>query len=234
MMKSTLKTVCTAIALSLTACGGGVNTTLSIGGTVVKSVTNPTYPLASAVSAFLQSSHDYTLKAKAGADVYELTWHSEPGTQELFEGHVASTLEYSNTITKNGERFAGSTLTDYFEVSPFHPYGGINHTLGNYDAASSQQPLPSVALAGQNGFLSNGTRYADGTKARVLATSVTTWSIEDAGATAAWACLNSSISLAGDSGPTTKESVCYKIDASGNAIGFRIELALNGLTLSFQ
>ena len=234
MMKSTLKTVCTAMALSLTACGGGVNTTLSIGGTVVKSVTNPTYPLASAVSAFVQSSHDYTLKAKAGADVYELTWHSAPGTQGLFEGHLASTLEYSNTITKNGEKFAGSTLTDYVDVSPFRPYGGINNTLGNYDVASNQQPLPSVALAGQSGILSNGTRYADSTKARVMATSVTTWSLEDVGATEAWACLNSSISLTGDSSPTTKESVCYKIDTSGNAIGFRVELALNGLTLSFQ
>jgi hypothetical protein len=234
MMKSTLKTVCTAMALSLTACGGGVNTTLSIGGTVVKSVTNPTYPLASAVSAFLQSSRDYTLKAKAGADVYELTWHSEPGTQGLFEGHLASTLDYSNTITKNGEKFAGSTLTDYFEVNPFHPYGGINHTLGNYDVASNQQPLPPVALAGQSGFLSNGIRYADSSKGRVLATSVTTWSLEDIGLSAAWACLKSSIVQAGGNGQTTSESVCYKIDTSGNAIGFRVELTLNDLTLTFQ
>jgi hypothetical protein len=234
MMKSTLKTVCAAMALFLTACGGGINTTLSIGGNVVKSVTNPTYPLASAVGAFLQSRNDYTLKARVGADVYELTWHSEPGAPRLFEGHLASTLEYTNTITKNGERIASSTLTDYFDVSPFRPYGGINHTLGNYDVSSNQQPLASVTLPGQSGFLSNGTRYADTTKAKVLATSTTTWSLEDAGSTAAWACLNSSITHIGESSPTTSESVCYKIDTSGNSIGFKIELTLNGQKLTFE
>jgi hypothetical protein len=234
MMKSAFKTVCAAMAVSLTACGGGVNTTLSIGGNLTTQVTNPTYPFAAAVSAFVQGTHDYVLKALAGADVYELTWHSGPGTEKVFEGHLASTLDYSNAITKNGASFASSTLTDYFDVNPFCPYGGINTTLGNYDVASSQQPLPSVALPGQSGFLGNGIRYLDSTKSKVLATSVSTWSLEAVGLTGAWACLNSSITRTGDSSPTTKESVCYKIDASGNASGVKIELTINGQTLTFQ
>jgi hypothetical protein len=220
--------------MSLTACGGGVNTTLSIGGNPIANVTNPTYPLASAVSTFLQSTHDYMLNAKFGTDVYELTWHSEPGVQKVFEGHLASTLDYSNTITKNGANFAGSALTDYFDVNPFHPYGGINLTLGNYDVASNQQPLPSAALPGQSGFISNGVRYVDSTKSKISATSISTWSLEAVGTTAAWACLNSSITRAGDGAPTTTESVCYKIDTSGNVIGVKMELALNGQTLAFQ
>jgi hypothetical protein len=232
MMNSSLKTVCAGILVSLTACGGGsVDTTPAIDA---KLTANPTYLLSSAVSAFLQSTHDYTLKAKSGADVYELIWHSEPGAQSMFEGHLASTMDYSNTIKKNGGSFAGSTLTDYFDLSPFSPYGGINHTLGNYDVASSQQPLPSVALAGQSGFISNGVRYVDSTKSKVLATSITTWSLEAIGATAAWACVNSSITHAGESTPTTNESVCYKVDSSGTVQGIKIELTLNGQTLIFQ
>jgi hypothetical protein len=231
MMKSSLKTVCAGIVASLTACGGSVDTTLSIGANLTA---NPTYPLASAVSVFLQSTHDYTLKAKSGADVYELSWHSEPGAQSAFEGHLASTLDYSNSIKKNGGSFAGSTLTDYFDVSPFRPYGGINHTLGNYDVASNQQALPSVALPGQSGFISNGVRFVDSTKSMVLATSITSWSLEAIGTAAAWACVKSSITLTGQSTPSTSESVCYKVDTSGNVLGVKIELTLNGQTLSFQ
>jgi len=111
---------------------------------------------------------------------------------------------------------------------------GINHTLGNYDVASNQQPLPSVALAGQSGLISNGVRYVDSTKSKVLVTSITTWSLEAIGATAAWACVNSSITHAGESTLTTNESVCYKVDSSGNVLGIKIELTLNGQTLIFQ
>ena len=232
MMKSSLKTVCASILVSLTACGGGsVDTTPAIDATLTA---NPTYPLSSAVSAFLQSTHDYTLKAKSGADVYELTWHSQPGAQSVFEGHIASTMDYSNTIKKNGGSFAGSTLTDYFDLSPFSPYGGINHTLGNYDIAANQQPLPSVALPGQNGFISNGVRFVDSTKSKVLATSTTSWSLEAIGTTAAWACVKSLITLNGESAPSTSESVCYQLDTSGNVLGVKIELNLNGQALSFQ
>jgi hypothetical protein len=219
--------------LSLAGCGGGVNTTLSIGGSVVTTVTNPTYPFAAAVSTFLQSTNDYTLNAKLGADTYQLRWHSEPGTPSVFEGHVASTLNYTNIIAKNGSNFAGSALTNYFDVVPFKPFGGINHTLGNYDVASNQQLLPSAALPGQSGFINNGVRYIDSSKSLILATSETSWALDAVGTSNAWACLNSVITQAGSTSVTT-ESVCYKIDTSGNVSAIKIDLTINGQSLNFQ
>jgi hypothetical protein len=219
--------------LSLTGCGGGVNTTLSIGGSVATTVTNPTYPFAAAVSTFLQSTNEYTLMATAGADTYQLKWHSEPGVPSMFEGHFASTLNYTNTITKNGSNFAASALTDYFDVVPFKPFGGINHTLGNYDVASNQQLLPSVALPGQSGFINNGVRYIDSSKSQILAASVTSWTLDAVGTSNAWACLNSAITPAGSASVTT-ESICYKIDTSGNVSAMKIGLTINGQTLNFQ
>jgi len=228
-----LKIAYAVAVLSLAGCGGGINTSLTIGGSVTTTVTNPTYPIAAAVSTFLQSSNDYTLNATLGADTYQLSWHSEPGTPSVFEGHVASTLNYTNTITKNGSSFAGSALTDYFDVVPFKPFGGINRTLGNYDVASNQQVLPSAALPGQSGFVNNGVRYIDSSKSQILATSVTSWVLEAAGASNAWACLNSAITQAGSASVTT-ESVCYKIDTSGNVSAMKIDLTINGQTLNFQ
>lgn len=192
-----------------------------------------TYPFTASISAFLQSTRDYTLNATLGADAYQLKWHSEPGVADSFEGHAASTLKYTNAITKNGSVIAGSALTQYFDVTPFKPFGGINHTLGNYDVASDQQLLPSAALPGQSGFLNNGTRYVDGSKTQAYATSVTRWSLEAAGASTAWACLISTIKQTGSTAMTT-ESVCYKIDASGNVSTMKIDLTLNGQTLNFQ
>lgn len=221
-------------ALSLAGCGGGVNTSLNIGGSLATVVTNPTYPFAAAVSTFLQSKSDYTLKATAGTDSYQLKWHSEPGAPAVFEGHLASTLNYTNAVTKNGTTLAGSALTDYFDTVPFKPVGGINHTLGNYDVASNQQILPAVALPGQSGFVSNGVRFADSSKSRVLANSVASWSLDAAGPSNAWACLNSTVTLAGSATATTTESVCYKIDTSGNVSAMKIDLTLDGQTLNFQ
>ncbi len=234
MMKTALKAVYAGLTLSLAACGGGVNTTLSVGPSVNLSVTNPSFPFASAVSTFLQSKHDYTLNATSGTDVYELSWHSEPGAQKVFGGQLASTLNYTTTITRNGLRIAGSSLTDYFDLIPFRPLGGLNLTLGNVDVASNQQALPSLALPGQSGLLSYGTRFADSTMVSTLASSVTHWSLESAGLLLAWACMNSSITATGAKSPGTGESICYKIDTSGNTQGFKIILSLNGQTLTFE
>lgn len=198
-------------------------------------VTSPTvtYPFAAAVSAFLRSTSDYTLNAALGADAYQLKWHSEPGVPSSFEGHSASTLRYTNAITRNDAIIAGSALTQYFDIEPFKPFGGVNHTLGNLDVAFNQQLLPSTAVPGQSGFLNDGIRYLNSSKAQAYATSVTRWSLEAAGASSAWACLNSAITQAG-SAATTTESVCYKIDVSGNVSAMRIDLTLNGQTLRFQ
>jgi hypothetical protein len=142
-------------------------------------------------------------------------------------------MNYSNLIEMNGTAIAGSSLTDYFDLVPFRPIGGVNHTLGNYDVASGQLVLPTTAVIGQGGAVGNGTRYADASKSKIIATTTTSWSLETAGTALAWACMNVTISYESPGASPGAESICYKIDTSGNVTGVKMSLVLNGQLVSF-
>lgn len=192
------------------------------------------YPLSAAVSGYLRLAHDHKLSASSGTNAYTLTWHSEPGSSAVFEGHASSTMNYANVVEMNGTAIAGASLTDYFDLAPFKPIGGVNRTLGSYEVASGQQLLPTTALIGQSGVLNSATRYSDASKRTPIATTTTNWSLEAAGAGLAWACLNVSISYVSSGIPPGAEAVCYRIDAAGNVNGVRMSLLLNGQHLIFE
>lgn len=192
------------------------------------------FPVAAVVSAYVQTPHDHVLTATSGADTYTLTWHSVAGPAASFEGTAAATMDYTNTITKNGVAVAGASLTDYFALAPFKPLGGQNHTQGSYEVASAQQPLPATAQPGQSGAFGLSTKYTSATKQTVIATGTSTWSLEAESASAAWACINVSIKYANTAQPDGYESVCHKTDVSGALLGVRMTLDLNGLRLTFK
>lgn len=225
--------VCTLLA---TGCGGGIDTSLNlvIGGPTATQPQAQTFPLAAAVSAALQGGHDEHLTAFDGFTQYTLDWHAEPGAQADFEGQRVSTMNYSNRIARNGVEFAGSTLTDYFDLMPFRPVGGVNHTLGTYDVASEQQSLPTTAVVGQSGPISKGARYSDVQKTRLVATSALGWSLYNDGPSTAWACMEVAIRWVDPGHPASTESICYRIDTAGHVSSMRVGTTLDGKWLDFQ
>jgi hypothetical protein len=225
--------VCTLIAAG---CGGGVDTSLNlvIDGPTVTQPQAQTFPLAAAVSATLQGVHAEQLTANDGSTQYTLDGHAEPGPLADFEGQRVSTMNDSNRIARNGVEVAGSTLTGYFDLMPFRPVGGINHTLGTYDVASEQQSLPPTAVGGQRGPVSKGARYSDVQSTRLVATSELGWSLHSEGPSTAWACMDVAIRWVDPSQPAGAESVCYRIDTAGRVSGMRVGVTLDGKWLDFQ
>jgi len=230
-LRTALGSTLLGATLALGACGGGnITTTLSLG------LPEPaaSYPLSAAVSAYLQVPHEHRLSATSGTDQYTLQWHAEPGAATLFEGQLASTLDTTHAIERNGQRIAGATLTDYFQLMPFRPLGGINRSLGSYEVATHQQALPSSARIGQSGSVSDGARYADASRSTLLSTTSLGWSLESAGDRLAWACLTTEIVPVASTAQAGRESICYRLDTTGQVSAVMMRLSLDGRWLTFE
>ena len=82
------------LILVLSACGGG-------GGGSSPAASTPSttqFPLASALSTFAQTSHNYTINAVNAGNTYTLQFGLTPGTPTTFKGLAASTAAETLTI----------------------------------------------------------------------------------------------------------------------------------------
>jgi len=214
----------------LAGCGGGGG-----GGSAPAPTTGATttFPLTSAVSAFSQTSHNYSLTGSSGGNTYGLQFNMTPGTTlQTFEGQLASTMVESLIVKQNGAVVDTETGTSYFQVSPYTAFGYIS-TSGVYEVSSQQQPLPASATVGQSGPLGTIKVYTDSTKTSLAATITEVWSLQADTATTAWGCENGSEVFTNGS-PTIGIATCYKVDTSGNVLALRLTLAINGQSLTFQ
>jgi len=190
-----------------------------------------TFPFASAVSAFMQASHNYNLSGVSGADTYTMQVSFTPGAQQTFEGHLSSTSVMSKIIEKNGVVVGTSSVTEYFDVSPYTSWGTTSN--GSYNVVAEQQPLPTSATVGHSGAVDTITAYTDSTKFSVSAKTTETWSLESDTSTTAWACINSTIIYTNDSSTTTGAK-CFKSDQSGNVSAMKFVVYINGINLTFK
>ena len=191
----------------------------------------PAVPMASAISAWSQTSHDYTLSTTSGNDTYTVQMSFLPGAQDTFEGHVVATMTESAVITKNGIAAETTTGTSYFEGAPYKPWGHIGSD-GTHKVISDQELLPSTATVGQGGLFYRATSYTDATKQSVSSTSVASWSIEPDTDVTAWGCVYQTVVPSGGDEYTVAR--CYKVDSAGNVSALRATLFLNGESLAFR
>ena len=230
------------IALGLCACGGGGgggnssssgNGSNSGNGGSGSGGSSPTsFPLASAFSALSQTNHSYNLSALSGADNYTMEISDTPGTQQLFEGHLSSTLVQLLIMKKNGVVVSTGSSTSYFDVSPFMGWGSISGD-GSYEVTSGQQPLPSSATVGQSGALETDTTYTSSAKILISSYGLVTWSLESDTATSAWACINSTTAFTNNA-PAVSGAQCYRVDQTGNISAMKVTVYDNGKALTFQ
>jgi len=190
----------------------------------------PAVPMASAISAWSQTGHDYTLSTASDTDTYTVQMSFRPGAQTTFEGHLVATVMESAVVIKNGTTAETITGTSYFEVNPYKPWGYIGSD-GSYTVMSDQERLPSSATVGQHGPLYNATSYTSNTKQSLSSTSVASWSIESDTDATAWGCVTRTITASGDEGYTV--SRCYKMDSAGNISALKATFVLDGESLTF-
>lgn len=210
--------------LSLYACGGG-------GGSSNNPPPPPqTYALNSAISAYEQENHNYTLTANNGGNTYTFQLGFTPGSMGSFLGQSAFTGTSSGTLSENGTVISNDIQTDYFLLGPFKPLGNVD-TNGNVWIASNQTALPDNATIGGSGAFDTVTVYSNSTLTIVIGTFTETWTLNAGSGSDAIGCLNTVGTL---NGVSETESVCYTIDANSNIIGLAITLDVNGTVLNFQ
>jgi hypothetical protein len=168
-----------------------------------------------------------------GADTWSISLSVTPASDATFEGTTRKQASQSLTIKKNGATVAAESYSQFFSVSPLVVFGAV-YSDGTYGVVTVHSGnLPTAATVGSSGPLETLTLYSNSSKASVLETEQTTWTIEADTATTAWGCTNSVVRDTGNQ-VTATGAGCFKIDTTGNVLGMRYTISVSGKTLTFQ
>ena len=213
-----------AVSALLVACGGG-------GGGSDSSPT--TYALDTFQSSFGSVPRSFSATAASGADTYTLFISSAPATDAMFEGALRKRATQTLTVRKNGVTIGASTFDSFYQVAPWQAIGAT-YSDGTYAVATTLNPaLPNAAAVGSSGSLGVLTLYTNATKSTVVLRQEATWTLESDTATTAFFCVSTvARNPAGSVVATT--SGCTRYDTSGNPVGIRFTIAVDGLTLTFR
>lgn len=201
-----------AVVLALSACGGGGGGGNGAGDSNAAAVVSTlTFPIAAALSTYLQSSHQFNLigsDSKGSTANATYVYTPQIGTTTFDARSVMSGTE---TLTQGATMV--STSTSYFSSSPLVLVGSSHD--GQNTTADSPTAFPTSARVGQSGSLGTGTTTLSTNPSQVVYTETDGWSLEADTATTAWLC----VSYAQSNGVSGKS--CYQIDGSGNVLGIK-------------
>ena len=219
-----------AVSALLVACGGGgSDSSPGTGG----SGTSTSYSLDTFQSSFGSVPRSFSATASSGADTYTLFLSSTPAPDAVFEGALRKRATQTLTIRKNGVTIGASTFDNFYQATPWQVIGAT-YSDGTYAVATTLHPaLPNAALVGSSGSLGVLTVYTNATKSTVVLRQEATWTLESDTATTALFCVSTvARNPAGSVVATT--SGCTRYDTSGNSVGIRFTIAVDGLTLTFR
>lgn len=210
------------IAALLGGCGGGGDS-----GPVVSTAD---FPVANAVSAYVQASHQYNLAGSLDGLAFTASYSYTPDVAGSFEGRPASTAIETIAMRAAGGQPEQTSIRVYFQASPYRSYGSIDLGDGSYAVFNQVADLPATARVGQSGVLGSETDYADSSKTQITGTASATWSLEADSATTALFCAN--VSIPGP--PAVTGAECYRVTTAGQVTGMVIKVQVMGKTLVLQ
>jgi hypothetical protein len=206
-------------AALVSACGGAGS---SLG------ISAPDIPLASALSAYLQSAHQFNLAGSLDGTDYTLSYRYTPSAS-TFHGAPAIAVLETVILNANGAVARQRTTQSYFSLDPFVSYGSFDQTDGSMSALNQMGTIPDTAKVGQSGQIGTWVRFSDSNMAQIVGTTTVTWSLEADTATTALFCLNAM--SYGDK--TGAGSDCYRAD-TGGVTGLVVKIGMNGKTLVLE
>ncbi len=213
------------LAALLSACGGG-------GGDATP-VAAASFPLDAAYTKAMTNGVNLNGTAIDGADTLTMSMSITPAADAMFEGVVRKKSIQALTMKKNGSVLSSDTISSYYGVNPYTPYGAI-YSDGTYAVQTTTAgAFPTTAKVGDSGSLGTLTLYTNSSKTTILATTQSTWTLEADTASTAFGCANGVIKNPAGVQISTF-SGCYKIDTNGNALGMRLTISVPGLTLVFK
>lgn len=228
--------VCLALSIGLSACGGGGSSTTP--ETAATPAATDGFPVAGAMATIAQSSFTYTLSTLDTDGVTITgTFTQTVGMPTSFEGQAVTANSQVSVFKKQNTLIGQINQVDYVQASPYLNVGQADQDTHEYTVINTTAPLylPASAKVGSSGSLNSATVYADSTKATVLKQTTRTWSLE-AGDTASTALLcfnNVTVDLVTRS--KSAEYDCYRINTSGVLLGMQIKLIeATGLVTIFK
>ena len=227
-----------AVAI-LAGCGGGSGSSSSASAPPATNLSSA--PAQTAMAAYVQASHKYTLKASNGGNSYTLQLANvpNPGVTKFNESAPAYSSVDTITLDENGVHLANSSSTDYFLLNPYVPLGKVASSGTPYGVVTSSVPLPQTFDVGSSGSVDSMTYYHDSTMSTRDADETVNYSVEANDSTTLLMCMESTITNVTAQGVTDDlvddgETDCYRVDDAGNATLVSVALTVNGATLTFH
>ena len=172
----------TAVALVLTACGGGSNNgDLSGGGgsaqgfNLQAGIANMvTHGLSANVALSGSVVVNGTSTSVTGSGTYTLSAGVGGGTFNGTSATTAQTQTLTGTVTAAGQSIPiNQSVTDYYATSNSNFLGET--ATGEYDVAQAPFQFPTSVSGGESGTLGTVLRYSDSTMSTSLGTAQTTY-----------------------------------------------------------
>jgi hypothetical protein len=226
--RSVLVLLLLASACVVASCGGGGGASENLQSAQAPSL--PIYAPGTTLTATDSSGNTWTA-----------TYSSTAGGTTTFNGQVAYETSTSFTVSREATVLDSESTTQYALMNPYSPLGLViyfDSLPGRLSPSSvtSYDPLPSTLTAGESGSLSSGTFGSS------PYTFTETYSVTPDSPTALFlnihlvypdfGLFHGEASLTGlYSGTST---ITYSITASGAATLAKIQVTINGTTLTFQ
>lgn len=209
--------LCGAVALSLSACAGGMN-----GGTTGNTVVTQ-YPVETAMLNIYTKARSQSLVATVGNQTASADITVTPKGNMVFNNKQVQAAEV-NTINKvNNQITDHSVAINYFTVNPlvFH---GYTDSSGKYSLATQSTTLPKLATVGSSSRLIAEDVYADRSMRKKIGSYKQGWSLVRDTNNTAWFCVDTSANLLLANDPNGTSSECYKINARGDILDSKVTI----------
>jgi hypothetical protein len=209
--------LCTAVALSLSACAGGMN-----GGTSGNTIVTQ-YPVEAAMLNIYTKARSQSLVATVGNQTASADITVTPKGNMVFNNKQVQAAEV-NTINKvNNQITDQSVAINYFTVNPlvFH---GYTDSSGKYSLATQSTTLPKLATVGSSSQLIAEDVYADRSMRKKIGSYKQGWSLVRDTNNTAWFCVDNSANLLLANDPNGTSSECYKINARGDILDSKVTI----------
>lgn len=197
------------------------------------------FPVEAVFTSLALTASTYSASATdAAGNSFLLSVNRIPGPdkidQQIYPLSLKTYLQ-SNTIRKNGNITSTKNFEDFYSVAPFYMFGSLNNISGlsNLMKVTTQLQLPPTGRVGASGVIYRGRNYIN--KSTVsFDTWYATWSLEADSATTAWLCFKTEITPASGPAGLTAETDCFRVNQTGDIIGFKADIIENGITLGYR
>ena len=214
--------LCGAVALSLSACAGGMNGGTTGTGNQNTIVTQ--YPVEAAMLNIYTKARSQSLVASVGNQTASADITVSPKGSMVFNNKQVQGAEV-NTINKiNNQITDQSVAINYFTLSPlvFH---GYTDSSGKYSLATQNTTIPKTATVGSSSQLIAEDVYADSSMRKKIGSYKQSWSLVRDTNNTAWFCVDTSANLLVANDPNGASSECYKINTRGDILDSKVTIS---------